>query len=70
MEKSKGSLNYEKAPTKSSRRIALNEAEARHFDKELNISELNFNDEQSESRSINIDEAIQQFTYHHIPKKS
>lgn len=39
----------------------------------MNISELNFKDEQqqlSETQSINVEEAMEQFTYHYVPKKT
>lgn len=46
----------------------LNEKE-----KEMNISELDFKDEEereSDAPEITAEEAIQMFTYHHVPKKT
>jgi hypothetical protein len=39
----------------------------------MNVSELNFKDEEeqmSDAPSINVEEAMQQFTYHYVPKKT
>ena len=38
----------------------------------MNISELNFNDDDdnSDAPEITAEEEIQMFTYHHIPKKT
>lgn len=38
----------------------------------MNVSQLNFKDEEDREsqHSINADQVIQQFTYHHVPKKS
>jgi hypothetical protein len=36
----------------------------------MNISELGFEDERQSEISIDAEQAIQQFTYHHVPRKS
>ena len=39
-------------------------------DKDMNISELGFEDERQSEISIDAEQAIRQFTYHHVPRKS
>jgi hypothetical protein len=57
----------------SSQRISVNldkELKEMKEDKDMNVSELGFDDERESEVSINADQAIQQFAYHHVPKKS
>lgn len=68
--------DYEKVNPISSHKIGYSkhdEKEKQWKDKDMNVSELNFKDEEeqmSDAPSINVEEAMQQFTYHYVPKKT